>query len=93
MAAAERVFGLLPADQAQTFRALWDEFEASATPEARFARAADRIQPLLQRAHAGVAGNVDGITREQLLGRMAPVETALPELWPKILAIIETIAR
>ncbi len=46
-AAAERIFGLLPADQGAELRALWDEFEAKESPEARFAGAVDRIQPLL----------------------------------------------
>jgi len=51
-AAADRVFGLLPADQQEHFRQLWDEFEAHATPEARFANAVDRLQPLIQNVHA-----------------------------------------
>ena len=46
-AAADELFGLLPGDQARWVRALWDEFEARATPEARFAKAMDRLQPLL----------------------------------------------
>ncbi|GAA1923150.1 HD domain-containing protein [Nocardioides lentus] len=46
-AAADRLFALLPDDQARGLRALWDEFEAGATPEARFAKAMDRLQPLL----------------------------------------------
>jgi putative hydrolases of HD superfamily len=46
-AAAERLFGLLPDDQAEGLRALWDEFEARRTPEARFAKAMDRLEPLL----------------------------------------------
>ena len=45
--AAERIFNLLPADQAGEIRALWDEFEAAATPEARFANALDRLQPTI----------------------------------------------
>ncbi|HEX8673323.1 MAG TPA: HD domain-containing protein, partial [Longimicrobium sp.] len=45
--AAERIFGLLPPDQADEMRALWDEFEAGETPDARFAVALDRLQPLL----------------------------------------------
>src|SRR5262245_51101155 len=48
--AAERIFGLLPADQGERVRALWDEFEAQTTMEARFANAIDRLQPLLQNA-------------------------------------------
>lgn len=44
---ADRIFGLLPDDQAQAFRAVWEEFEAAATPTARFAKALDRLQPVL----------------------------------------------
>lgn len=46
-AAADRLFALLPADQAAEFHALWDEFEGRHTPEARFAKAMDRFQPIL----------------------------------------------
>lgn len=46
--AAQRIFGILPRDQADVLIALWDEFEAGETPEARFARAMDRLEPLLQ---------------------------------------------
>src|SRR5947209_8591348 len=46
-AAADRIFGLLPADQAAEFRALWDEFEAQQTSAAKFALAMDRFQPVL----------------------------------------------
>jgi putative hydrolases of HD superfamily len=45
--AADRLFALLPVDQQVEFRALWDEFEGRRTPEARFAKAMDRLQPLL----------------------------------------------
>ncbi|EXG80479.1 HD domain-containing protein [Cryptosporangium arvum] len=46
-AAADRLFTLLPDDQATHLRALWDEFEAGATPEARFGKAMDRLEPML----------------------------------------------
>jgi len=49
--AAERLFGLLPADQGAELRALWEEFEARETAEARYAAALDRIQPVLQNLH------------------------------------------
>ncbi|MBW1891807.1 MAG: HD domain-containing protein, partial [Deltaproteobacteria bacterium] len=45
--AADRIFNILPEDQAASFRSLWDEFEAGKTAEARFAAAMDRLQPLL----------------------------------------------
>ncbi|VVE77766.1 HD domain-containing protein [Pandoraea sputorum] len=50
-AAAERIFNLLPVDQAKSYRALWEEFEARETVDARFARAMDRLQPLLHSYH------------------------------------------
>ncbi|HEX5324571.1 MAG TPA: HD domain-containing protein, partial [Capsulimonadaceae bacterium] len=45
--AADRIFGLLPADQGKQIRLLWEEFEARETPEARFAAAIDRLMPML----------------------------------------------
>src|SRR5262245_6815693 len=52
-AAADRLFGLLPADQDVSFRAMWDEFEAQVTPESRFANALDRFQALLLNSQSG----------------------------------------
>ncbi len=67
-AAAERVFGLLPADQAAAFRGLWEEFEDRQTPEARFAAALDRIQPLLHNlCTRGKSWQEHGVREEQVL--------------------------
>src|ERR1700733_10677773 len=52
-AAADRLFSILPADQAADLRRLWDEFEERVSPEARFARALDRLQPILEDVRAG----------------------------------------
>ena len=91
VAAADRIFGLLPGDQAGHFRALWDEFEAQQTPEARFANAVDRFQPLLQNAGSGGGTwRTHGLSRETVLQRMAPVQSALPELWATVVAVVET---
>lgn len=46
-AAASRIFGLLPDDQAEQFKQLWEEFETAETADARFAKAVDRLQPIL----------------------------------------------
>jgi len=90
-AAADRVFGLLPADQQQHFRQLWDEFEAHATPEARFANAVDRLQPLIQNAHAsGGSWRGQTLERAQILRRMAPIEASLPDVWPHVLDVVES---
>ena len=90
-AAADRIFGLLPGDQQSHFRELWDEFEAHATPEARFANAVDRLQPLLQNAHSG-GGSWCGqsLVRAQILRRMAPIEASMPDVWPHVLDVIES---
>lgn len=86
-AAADRLFTLLPADLAQELRALWEEFEAHATPDARFANAVDRIQPFLQNLYAGGgAWRRHDLTQEQILQRLDPIRTALPTLWPSVLA-------
>lgn len=52
-AAADRIFSLLPEDQAQSLRALWEEFESGMTPEARFAHTMDNLQPTMLNAATG----------------------------------------
>jgi putative hydrolases of HD superfamily len=91
VAAADRIFSLLPSEQATYFRALWEEFEAQETSESRFANALDRFQPLLQNAYSGGGSwRTHSLTRAQVLQRMAPVETALPRLWPTVLKIVDS---
>jgi putative hydrolase of HD superfamily len=72
--AADRIFGLLPADQSREFRALWDEFEARSTPEAKFAHACDRFQPMLLNARTeGGSWRAHGINHTQASRRGAPI--------------------
>jgi putative hydrolase of HD superfamily len=81
--AAERVFGLLPADQAVELRTLWEEFEAVQTRESRFANALDRLQPLLQNLYTeGGTWRMHGVERERVRARMEPIRDAMPEVWP-----------
>lgn len=88
--AALRLFGLLPAEQASELRSLWEEFEAQETPTAKFAAALDRIQPLLHnQQNRGGTWLIHGITRDQVMKRMAPVETGAPELWLFVQQVIE----
>lgn len=87
--AAERIFGLLPPDQAAELRTVWEEFEAQATPEARVANALDRLQPLLNNHHSGGGSwRAHGVTRAQVLRRMEPIRAGLPALWPMVEAIV-----
>jgi putative hydrolase of HD superfamily len=91
--AAERIFGLLPDRQADDLRQLWQEFEAQQTPEARFANAVDRLQPLLQAIHTqGKTWRQNGIRKDQVIERMQPVRVALPSLWEYVIELIEDAA-
>lgn len=68
--AADRLFALLPEEQCREYRALWDEFEARETPEAKFANALDRIQPmLLNYKKGGISWSEHGITVQQVIDR------------------------
>ncbi|MGD8320988.1 MAG: HD domain-containing protein [Gemmatimonadota bacterium] len=90
--AAERLFGLLPDDQAQELRGCWDEFERRDTPEARFAVALDRFQGLLMnRGNGGGTWKIHGITRQQVLERMAPIREGAPRLWDVVLAVLDEV--
>mgnify|MGYP005816861619 CR=1 FL=1 len=80
--AADRIYGLLPADQAVALRALWDEFEARRTPDARFAAAVDRLQPLLLNlVTKGRAWREHGMTAERVLAVNEKIGEASPVLW------------
>jgi len=74
-AAADRLFAILPADQAAALRGLWDEFSARQTPEAKFARALDRLQPMMENMNAGGGTwQRHGITADQVLAKVALIE-------------------
>ena len=74
-AAADRIFALLPPDQAASFRGLWDEFEERRTPEARFARGLDRLQPMLANLTAGGGTwKEHGITADQVLVKVQLID-------------------
>jgi putative hydrolase of HD superfamily len=89
-AAADVVFGLLPADQAKDLRAIWEEFEAATTADAKFAKALDRLQPILLNHAVGggswIAYDVD-IAREKSLTQK--IEYGSPTLWAAANAVFE----
>jgi len=81
-AAADRIFALLPDDQEREMRALWDEFEERVTPEARYAAALDRLQPLLLNYHTdGAAWKKHGVRHAQVIDRNAHIAEGAPSLW------------
>ena len=74
-AAADRLFAILPPAQAAELRGLWDEFEERRTPEARFARALDRLQPiLLNMQTGGGTWTAHHITLDQVLAKVHLIE-------------------
>lgn len=88
--AAERIFGLLPPDQSAFIMALWREFEEGATPEARFANALDRFQPLLQNTeNNGGSWLIYRVTRAQVEARMAPIALASARLWNEAVRLMD----
>lgn len=93
-AAAERIFGLLPEDQARSVRALWDEFEAAQTADARFAQALDRLGGVLQNLlNEGGTWVEHGISREAILKRQDPIREAMPDLWPWLVEATDQVIR
>jgi len=80
--AADVVFGMLPADQGRELRVLWDEFEAAETTDAKFAKALDRLQPILLNHVVGggswTEAGMDAAWERRLTGR---IEQGSPALW------------
>ena len=92
LAAANRLFGMLPPDQAAELHELWVEFETGETPESQFAVALDRLQPLLQNVYAqGGAWRSHGVTREQVAFRMEPIRLISEELWAWVIRMIDEV--
>lgn len=79
--AADSLFGMLPADQGRMLRGLGDEFEAATTPDARFAKALDRLQPILLNHVVGGGTwtdyDWDEARERQATGRIADAPPAL----------------
>jgi len=79
---ADRLFCLLPEDQGAEYRSLWEEFDRMETPDAIYASAIDRLQPFLNNFMTGGHTWVKhGVSAEMVYERMAPIKTALPEIW------------
>ena len=87
--AADRLFSMLPDDQRDEIRGLFEEFDRMDTPDSRFAAALDRLQPIinnhLTNGHTWRKGHVKSA---QVYERMVPVKQATPELWPLVERIV-----
>lgn len=92
--AADRLFGMLPSEQASELRALWDEFEERQSAESKYANALDRLQPLLQNFYSGgQSWKKHHVTHEQVMKRMEPVKIGMPKVWPVVLQLIDDASK
>jgi putative hydrolases of HD superfamily len=90
-AAADRIFAILPAAQAARVRGLWEEFEERRTPEARFARALDRLEPmLLNMQTGGGTWTSHGVPLDRVLRSVALIEDGSASLGAYARAMIAT---
>jgi putative hydrolase of HD superfamily len=89
--AAERIFGLLPDIEGDELLSLWREFEASRTADARFAKALDRLQPLIVNIFSGGGTwNENELTEADVFARYGPViEAGSPRLWQAAKLLVE----
>ncbi len=89
--AAERLFGLLPEDQADEFREAWEEHEACQTNDARFANALDRFIPLLHNYYTqGRSWKKHRIRLDQVMKLQEPIEQGSKTLWEYTARVIQS---
>ena len=87
--AADKLFALLPSDQGDQIRALWTEFDEMKTPEAGYANAIDRLQPLINNHYTeGHTWRKGHVPVAKVYKRMEPIKTAAPALWPFVEFVI-----
>ena len=92
--AAERIFGLLPPDQGEELKSLFEEFEAGETPEARFVRAMDNFQPLLLNESNGGSDWIEhGVAKSQVIKRHINTKLGSDRIWEYAERIIEEHVR
>lgn len=90
-AAADRLFGLLPADQGVEMLKLWQEFEAAETPDAQFAKRLDHCQPVFQTlcGRAPLPDHLRIVRRNLEGGRAAVLADALPQAHAQAMALLD----
>ncbi|MEM7019459.1 MAG: HD domain-containing protein [Pseudomonadota bacterium] len=88
--AADRLFGMLPDDQGAEFRQLWDEYEQGDSAEVRFARALDRVMPLMHNYYTqGTAWQAHNLRVSQVMDKNSHIEAGSEVLWEKARSLIE----
>ncbi|MGS2721422.1 HD domain-containing protein [Paraglaciecola aestuariivivens] len=90
LAAAERIFAILPETQRQAYLALWIEFEQAETAEAKFAKAVDRLMPVLQNLHNGCQSwQEHQVSVAQILQKNQAIQYVHPKLWEWVQAQVK----
>lgn len=90
VAAADRIFGMLPEDQGGYFRELWDEFEAYESDDAKFAHLLDNFQPLLLNHESNGKSWIEHhVKKSQIYKRNEKIEETSPEVWERMKQIVE----
>ncbi len=88
--AAERIFGILPEDQKRELKGLFEEFDACETPEARFAKVMDNLQPfMLNNFNEGVDWKEHGVCKSQVYRRNKRTSGGSAEIWKYMQEVIE----
>ena len=88
--AADRIFGLLPDDQRDELRAIFEEFETQETPEAKFARAMDNVQPLmLNDSNDGSSWKEHNVRAEQVIKRQERTRPGSEVLYQKSMELVK----
>lgn len=90
VAAADRIFGMLPEDQRDMFRELWEEFESYETSDAKFAHLLDNFQPLLLNDAAGGKSWAEHqVKRSQIYKRNERIVETSADIWEYMQAIVQ----
>ncbi len=89
-AAADRLFSMLPRGQGTEIRSLWEEFDAEQTPDACFAAAIDRLQPMINNYYTdGESWKKHGVESGMVYKRMEPIRRASDKLWQFAAGMVE----
>lgn len=87
--AAKRIFGMLPEDQAEELTTIWLEFEKAETAEAKFAKAVDRLAPMMQNAtNNGGTWATHNVPFETVIEKKKRIKEGSEELWEYALELV-----
>ncbi len=89
-ASADKLFSILPEEQGKEIRDLWEEFDAEQTPDACFAAAIDRLQPMLNNYYTdGQSWKNHKVASASVYKRMEPIRRASEELWQFAASLVD----